>query len=279
MTVPYDLSQRANINVKHTTNSDVIVYEDHRTILNVLFLLRKENRDSFPLNIVLFDNHDDACTPSKDALKIISKFNRKEPSLRDFWSFTEFDLKGMDDDWVKAGMELGLIENFFLFNATESSLSFQQDYRTKSYGIKRLYNIGTVWDALAHRGRLYDVVKHAEFGELWSDFGWVYDKESGRFNFQPVRPFVLDFDLDCFSTTVLDKRIAIPKELLNNKFEDEHRPSHHYYFTYQSFVQDLINKSAITTLCFENNFCGGFNQAHEIFKIVDDLFFDGEIGC
>ncbi len=274
----YELSFRANIDVKHTDESDVVVYEDHRTILNVLFYLKTHTKIEFPVNVILFDDHDDACEPSKEALRKIKKFNKKTPTLSEFWSFTEFDLRYMDDDWIKAGMELNLIDTLFLFNSTQSDLKFNETYKTQDFGTKKLYNLGNLWNALSHRGCLYDVIKRKEFGQLWEDFGWIYNKENGRFTFQPTKKFIVDFDLDCFATEVLGKRIAIPTDVLIEKFTEHHQPSHHYYYTYEIFVKDLIKQSEITTLCFENGFCGGYKQAFKIFEVVDYLFFDNQIG-
>lgn len=234
----YDLSHRANINIKSTENSQVVLYEDHRTILNVLFYLKKNKKATFPINIILFDDHDDACNPGEEALRIIKGFNKTEPSLQEFWSFTEFDLRNMDDDWIKAGMELGLINHLFLFNASQSNIGFITKYKTMNFGEKKIYNLGYLWDSLSHRGNLYDVVKKKEYGELWDDFGWVHNKKNGKFEFIPSREFILDFDLNCFTTKILDKRVAIPEEILFDKFTENHQPSYHYYYTYQIFVKN-----------------------------------------
>ena len=273
-----NLSQRANINIKSTTNADVVIYEDHRTILNVLYFLKTQQQLEFPFDLILFDNHDDGCTPSETALNKINKFNQSSPSLQEFWSFTEFDLNGLDDDWIKAGMELNLINNVFLFNATETNINFLEHYETKCFGTKKYYNLGTLWNALSFRGCLYDAVKFDQYGELWEDFGWVYNREDGRFDFAQDRQFLLDFDLDCFSMSILDKRVAIPKGLLIEKFKAQHIHQNHYYYSWENFVRELIERSVITTICFENVFCGGYRETFKIFETIDYLFFDNQLG-
>ncbi len=270
------LSHRSNINKKYTENSDVYIYEDHRTILNVLYVLKDEFKT--PLDIFMFDDHDDACHPSKDVLEIAQKFAINNPSFEDFWSFIEFKLSGLDDDWVIIGMELGLINNVFLFHSSRSSISFVEKYETKHFGTKNIYNIGDVWDELSHRGCLEDIVKIDEYGELWDDMGWNYSKKDYRFHFEPKNNFIVDFDLDCFTTTILDKLMAIPEELLIEKFKESLYPDHHYYHTSESFVRDLIKKSEFTTMCFENGCCGGIRESYKIFETVDYLFFDNKIG-
>lgn len=270
------LSHRANINDKTTSSGKVIIYEDHRTILNVLFLLKTQGKLDCPIDIILFDDHDDACVPSKIALKKIEEFNENEPDIRDFWTFTEFDLKFLDDDWVKAGMELNLINNIFLFNSNESSINFVENYETKQFGTKKIYNLGNVWDALSYKGCLNDAIMESENGQLWDDFGW---KKNGdfKFEFKPKNKFIVDFDLDCFSIELLDNRIAIPEEILYEKITTYFRPEYHHFGTAQIFIKHIINNSEFSTICFENGCCGGYQQAFKIFESVNDLFFENEI--
>lgn len=60
----YELAHRANINV-YTIEIDgiqkyVVLYEDHRTILNVLYFARMKGVLQDVPNLVYFDWHDDA---------------------------------------------------------------------------------------------------------------------------------------------------------------------------------------------------------------------------
>ncbi|RQO40164.1 hypothetical protein DBR39_04225 [Chryseobacterium sp. KBW03] len=269
------IEQRANINVKRTPNGDVIIYEDHRTILNVLFAKKLNKEIDFPVNIILFDNHDDFCKPNESALETIKIFNENEPSIREFWTFTEFDLRALDDDWIKTGMELGLIENVFLFNSTESSLGFLTAYETIKFGTKKLYNLGYIWDAISNKGCLNDIIKEDDFGEFWDDFGWI--NEDGQFYFEPKNKFIIDFDLDCFSTEILDKRVAIPAEILDEKLIKEYRRDNHSFYSSQELIIEMIQKSELTTMCFENQFCGGFAESLKIFNYINNTFFENKI--
>lgn len=255
----------------------VVIYEDHRTILNVLFYLKKESGVFFPLNIILFDNHDDACKPAEEALNKIEHFIREEPDMRQFWDFTEFDLRGLDDDWIKAGMELGLINHVFLFNATESGISFVEAYKTMHFGEKRIYNLGYLWDALSHEGCLDDMSRRSKFNQLWDDFGWDYNAEVGKFRFEPTCNFIVDIDLDCFSTLILDQRIAMPEQILVTKFVSH--ANIEQFSSLDEFVTHLIEKSVVTTICFEQGYCGGFRQAFYIFQVLDQLFFENQLGA
>lgn len=271
-----DLSKRSNINTIRTQNSEVVLYEDHRTILNVLYFLKLNELAVFPIDLFMFDDHDDFEKPSDNALESITEFNAAAPTEREFWSFTEFDLNPEDNDWVKAGMELGLINNIFLFHSTQASYNFSETYQTHNFGEKKLYNLGRTWDALAFNCRLDDFSNGATYGQLWEDMGWI--KNNGKFEFRRDNSFIADFDLDCFSANILDKNYAVPSEILITKFEEYIRPHNHYYIKATDFVKELIEKSVLTTVCFENIFCGGIRESHKIFETFDYLFFDGEIG-
>lgn len=270
-----EISQRANINHKITSSKNVVIYEDHRTILNVLFLLKEKQEIEEPLDLVMFDNHDDFCDPSPLALKKVISFLKK-PTKEKLYNIVEFDLNPLDDDWVKFGMELGLIGNVFLFNSDESNVHFREEYITKKFGTKYLYNLGDVWTALGYHGILNDPVKR-EYQQLLADFGWEFIEGKYRFS-QNKRKYVFDIDLDCFSTRILDKTIAIPEEIIIKRLTELSYPSYHYYYTSQNFMKDLIKDSELVTLCYENGCCGGIREAHKIFNMVDYVLFDNELG-
>jgi len=271
----YEIAFRSNINHKVTSENDVIIYEDHRTILNVLYHLKEKRNISESLDLIMFDNHDDFCHPRPSAIRKVSNF-LKNPTKEKLNKIVEFDLNSLDDDWVKFGMELGLIDNVFLFNSNESSVSFREEYKTKKFGTKYLYNIGDVWAALGYHGILNDPIKR-EYQPLWDDFGW--ELKEGKFAFKnPRKKFVFDIDLDCFSTSIMDKTIAIPEEIIIPKLTEYQNPSYHFYYSSQLFMKDLIKESEIVTICYENGCCGGIRQAHKIFNMVDEILFDNEIG-
>src|SRR5688572_9713564 len=100
----YDIAHRSNIIHKTTSENEVVIYEDHRGIVNVLFHLKEKRKISEPLDIVMFDDHDDFCNPNKEALKLANNFLKK-PTREKLFSIVEFNLSSLDDDWVKFGME------------------------------------------------------------------------------------------------------------------------------------------------------------------------------
>lgn len=270
-----DISYRSNIIYKRVADSEVVIYEDHRTIINVLFHLKDKRKIQEPLDIIMFDNHDDFRSPRKTTIGKLMTF-LDNPSKEELNQIVEFDLNHLDDDWVKTGMELGLIDNVFLFNSDESSIDSREEYETQRFGKKYLYNLGDVWSALGYHGILNDPIKSEN--KIFCDaFGW--DFKNGKYRLKENRKkFVFDIDLDCFSTRILDKTIALPEEIIIPKLTEFSNPSHHCYQSSQKFMKDLIRHSEIATICFENGFCGGIRQAYKIFNMVDEVLFDNKLG-
>jgi len=91
------------------------LYDDHRTLLNVLFEIRKNKLiDSVP-DLIYFDQHDDAVVPRglsiSDRLVILDNSNVVEIDSKEFWSYTEFDLSSLDDDWLTVAMDFNLVND------------------------------------------------------------------------------------------------------------------------------------------------------------------------
>ncbi|MDY0388007.1 MAG: hypothetical protein RBT65_12945 [Methanolobus sp.] len=97
-----------------------LIHDYHRHCLipafNVVF-----KKDKRPFNLILFDAHTDACNPDtlrdrgfKDLIK-----NTPDLSTLDIQSVCERNLSKNDDDWVIAGMELGIISNVLIVMGTQ----------------------------------------------------------------------------------------------------------------------------------------------------------------
>ncbi|HLP37732.1 UPF0489 family protein [Lacibacter sp.] len=269
------ISNRSNIIYKSNSIKDAVIYEDHRTILSVLYFLKEQEKLQDSFDIVMFDYHDDYLNPSPTALKKIFSFLKK-PSQEKLNEIVEYHLSTLDDDWVKAGMELGLINNVFLFNSEQSSLGLRNQYDTQKFGKKFMYNIGPVWGALGFQGAL-NYLPDKTFQPLWNDFGW--NLNNGKFQFHPNRKkYILDIDLDCFSTKILGRTIAIPEEVLQLKLTEYCPNTYHHYHSAYEFMLDLLKNSELATICFESECCGGIRESHKIFNWADGLFFENELG-
>lgn len=266
-----ELSYRANINV-HTIEIDgvqknVILYEDHRMILNVLYFARMKGILSMAPNLIYFDHHDDACEVSRyktDKMKVLPI---SEDSFQTFWQFVEFSLSTLDDDWLWAGMSLDLIKNAVRVGGTQED-NIQRLNEVFNVQNQYLYSIDHLDSELGNRGCFTDrFSQHADedrlirgiFGKNWAD---------EKIEEHDV-PFVLDFDLDCFTGEIDGKVIAWP-EIIFRKHYEEH-------FESKQLLRKLIKQSAFITICREANCCGGIGESNKILSYLDHYLFDNQL--
>lgn len=277
-----ELGSRANIIHKSISDyrggvKDVFIYEDHRTILNILTGLKKVKQLSEPPNLIMFDRHDDYCNVQVDEkLNRLSELS-KDLEIEKVNQFVEFELNPLDDDWVKAGMELGVIGDCILFNEQNSNIGYKEEYDTRNFGQKTMYNAGDIWNSLRSRGNLGDAVKSENFEDLHNALDWHFSER--RFAFKSERKkFVLDFDLDCFTVDIYGKTYSLPHNILLEKLTDRIYSDYHSYFSSADFIKDLISDAEIITICSEVGCSGGIREAQKIFNSIDVILFDEQLG-
>lgn len=271
----YGLSNHTNIEVYSFHDKYIILYDDHRSILNVLFETKKLGLFSATPNIIFFDKHDDACNPQINAKDLFEKWGIErieDVSSRDFWSFVEFDLSGLDDDWLLAGMELGLINHAVVIGQTENSnmRDLNNLFESSDGEVHELFDIYHLNYSLGCRGCLGDnVIKEPYYENVRNIFEYNqppygrYDK----FSKEVTNPIVLDFDLDCFTTECENNVYAWPEAIFREKYYDNEEVRH--------FMHELINRSTIITICREPTCCGGLGESNKILGYLDHYFFDG----
>lgn len=271
----YGLSNHTNIEVYSFHDKYIILYDDHRSILNVLFETKKLGLFSTTPNIIFFDKHDDACNPQINAKDLFEKWGIErieDVSSRDFWSFVEFDLSGLDDDWLLAGMELGLINHAVVIGQTENSnmRDLNNLFESSDGEVHELFDIYHLNYSLGSRGCLGDnVIKEPYYENVRNIFEYNqppygrYDK----FSKEVTNPIVLDFDLDCFTTECENNVYAWPEAIFREKYYDNEEVRH--------FMHRLINRSTIITICREPACCGGLGESNKILGYLDHYFFNG----
>lgn len=255
------LIARANIETFDFYGKTVVLYDDHRYILNVLNDYRK-NYDSVNLshgytgtyecpNLIFFDRHDDAKELSDELKNIIQKIDKD--NIRDFWSFVEFDASTSDDDWVRIAMEMGLVKDVIVFGNLEND------------NIKKLTTIPFKTDLPtnhqpSHEYIGMDQIKHILFS--FDDsflLANVSDNSNGEIeNIVFNSTYILDFDLDCFS----DGTVCWSKEKMKE-------------FCSLQELKDLVKFAHLITICREPECCGGLGQSNKILQYLDEYLFDG----
>lgn len=266
----YELSYRANINVYRYNEKYIILYDDHRTILNILFQAQKIGIFAQTPNLIYFDYHDDACenAPKSELLKKIGVKSLDKATDKQFWSFVEFELGSLDDDWLLTGMELDLIKDAIVIGA-------EQDHNIGALGGKpyisengiehELYSISHLSNSLDSRGCLGDSLLKEPYYQRVRNIMQYNTDDNRRFETN-IYPFVLDFDLDCFSTECRNKTMSWPEQI----FEQEYGQGTRAF----DFIYNLIERASFITVCRESGCCGGIGEANKILGYLDRYFFD-----
>ncbi len=265
----YKLSWRSNINVHSFNDKYIIIYDDHRTILNVLFEAKKQNVFKCTPNLIFFDYHDDACmnAPKSKLLEKMGVDKFEDATDKQFWSFVEFDLGVQDDDWLITGMELGLIKDSIVIGAENphNIISQQNSHISEDQIEHKLYNITHLGYELGCRGALGDHFKAEQYQAIRD----IMQYHNERFD-SNTYPFVLDFDLDCFTTQCRDRTFAWPELIFVEDYVDNHQV--------YNFIQDLIERASFITICREPGCCGGIGESNKILSYLDRYFFKGALG-
>lgn len=266
----YELSWRTNINTYNFRDKHIILYDDHRTLLNILFEAKKLGEFTETPNLVYFDLHDDACTllPKSQLLEQMGVTDLSEATSKQFWSFVEFDLGVLDDDWLLTGMELDLIKNAILIGQEENH--HIQDMRGRYMsedGIEHeLYSISHLRYSLNNRGCLGDsLIKEPYFQNVRD----ILQYHQGRFDKEGIKPFVLDFDLDCFTTECREKTYAWPEDIFRMEYIED--------YGVRYFMETLLDRASFITICREPDCCGGIGEANKILNYLDKYFFGGAL--
>lgn len=271
-----ELERRANINVYKYREKQVVIYDDHRYLLNVLHFLQEKKFVTDPLDLIYFDYHDDARAPSPAAIEKSKQFRAALPSQRDFFQYVEFDLCPLDNDWLLAGMELNFIKDSILIGAVEKTMMSKYNgcYTDHSGAAHCLYDIPHLWNCLDGRGCLGDITPDKEAQEIRAIMGFNTPDSPRRFTQKVKRPFLLDIDCDVFSMDILGKTAAWPHWRMEELF---HKEFPFLVQNTQRFVKELIDRASFITICRESGCCGGIMQAVQIFNNIDRLLFDGEL--
>ncbi|MBP5667122.1 MAG: hypothetical protein J6X32_03145 [Salinivirgaceae bacterium] len=245
----------------------IVVYDDHRWILNVLNSLKNEcalnNKEWKSHNIIYFDYHDDACNPVKFDLRKIKKFLNGNISIRDFYEIVEFELNPYDDDWVTAGMEFELIKDVVCIGSKSEERHIvrwkNNTYKTRLKKEHKGFCINHLKYELTDNGAINGN----------NDVRNIFGYKGLNTDLTPNNPYVLDFDLDCFTEAYKKRDIAWSQKKFLEEYVNNDDTFH--------FMQQLIANASIITICREPECCGGIGESNKILGYLDRYFFDGAL--
>lgn len=267
------LNQYTNFETFKYNDKVIVLYDDHRCILTALYEARKLGVIDQDTSLITFDRHDDArpVHVNKEIIAQYSNVGINNVSRRDFMNFVEFDIREYDDDWVCVGMELGLINN--IVNVGNIDGCNIAEWKDGIYVDNQGKN---------HHGQLINHL-HEELSRVGGALGDIHRYEDSRIvrdilnynipgktnGFSNVNTnFVLDFDLDCFTTECHGWIFAWPEVVFNDLYG--------YGDTSAGYLmQDIIQRAKLITICREPSYCGGIGESNKILSYLDKYFFQG----
>jgi hypothetical protein len=258
----------------------VFVYEDHRYILNALRYARSQQWLNGPVNLVYFDYHDDAHPPiAPEPLRI--QYANNLPGEEEFWQFVEWRLSTDDGDWLKTGMDVGLIQDALLIGGVSmDNIVGANTYQDVNHVDHHIRSVPHIWEGLDANGRLVDGAQAAALQPIRDMIGWgLHNGHAGFLTERDdVPPFVLDFDLDCFTTLGAIGHIPWPdyryNELVTRTFDHGVVPES---YKPVDFFQRLSSFAEFITIARETPYCGGYRGSEQILQWLDLLLFRGRL--
>ena len=270
------LTQRVNVMTRYPNDKLVIIYDDHRWLLNVLFKIQKDGLLPGPPKLVFFDSHDDAGQTQKksELLAHIGVENVLDATEKTFSSFVDYDIRTDDGNWLSVACELNLVSDAVVIGDKYShNIEAMNGVYTSEDGIEhKLYNLSDNLDfELGCRGSLGDHAREDEFRDIRGFFNSRYGYDHAQIG--EMTPFVLDFDLDFFTLNTNEGPLAWPQHIWHKHFNS--------FSSGTQMMRNLINKAMVITICREPDYCGsidGIAGSNYNLQNLDNYFFEGLLG-
>jgi hypothetical protein len=255
---------------------ECFLHKEHRWVLPIIFYKQKENILPYPCTLVTFDAHHDSLDPTCSCKEDILRIRKLEITFDEIVHLCQEKLSDRDDDWIKAGMELGLINDVVIFGVEDGAGNGNlKKYEDQQGIIHKIKLLGLPREELDYQGDLSDIIRSEALSEFWKILGWQC---TSQFSFvEDERKILLDFDLDCFIVRWRGYHFPWPEEVFKKEFPAplNHRPTSGW--TGKGFLNGLINKAALITIAREPDFCHGEKKATEILGKVNHFLFDDKL--
>lgn len=271
-----DLRTIDNLREVSFEKCECFLHENHRWVLPIIHYAQERGTLSKPCTLVMFDAHHDTMDPG--CIDEIRRIRESGIVLENLIRLCRDKLSLQNDDWVKTGMELGLIGDAVIFGVEKmwdrDRLKKFEDHRGDMH---RIELAGLPSRELKYKGSLSNLVKSESHSELWNLLEWHHIPNK-RFAFaRDAKKILLDFDLDCF--VIRWKGYLFPWR--DEVFEKEFlTPSKHFStkeWTGKRFLDALVNRAALLTIARESEYCGGNKKADQILSKINHFLFDGKL--
>jgi hypothetical protein len=255
---------------------ECFLHKEHRWVLPIIFYNQQKKILPHPCTLVTFDAHHDTMDPTCSCNEDIRRVKKAGITFEELVNLCKESLRDRDDDWIKAGMELSLIDDVVIFGVENGVSSGKlEKYEDQQGNIHKIKLLGLPREELDDRGDLSDIARSETLSEFWEILGWQC---THQFSFvQSKRKILLDFDLDCFIVHWRGYRFPWPNEVFEKEFRSSSKYQGGSLWTGKDFLNGLMDKAALITIAKEPDFCDGEKKATEILGKVNHFLFDDKL--
>lgn len=268
-----ELNGRVNVMTRQTVEGQmVVIYDDHRWLLNVLFAANKYIDRP---NLITFDAHDDAaeCAKKSVLLRQIGVDELQNATAKQFGAFVDYDQRVDDGGWLTTAMELNLIDSIVnIGNRHSHNLEDMNGIYESEDGVDhKVFELSQNLDyELGPRGKLGDTCREQECREL-RDFFCIKYFYTDAYHMAIEKPYILDFDLDFFTMSISDEPThGWTERVFNRRFPMNSKQD--------LFLRKLIRNAHIITICREPDYCGSLGDSNRLLSLLDRYYFEGQLG-
>lgn len=230
----------------------VFIFKDHRTSFYYWCKARKELGISDSFFVVTLDKHNDLFPLLPEKIAEIQALDLN--NLVNVKDFTENKLKKLNDDYIFAAMEAGLIGDILIMSSEYTEVKEYTDSASVKHKIFHCFWPG---DLSGHRGLFTDDIPDRN-RQLITSIGYG---KNGNPN------IVLDIDLDFFTYYYCDKTYVINEE----NFKD--------IFSHDSLIWWIYDKARLITIAKEPWGCGSARNSNCILRLVNKYFLKRRYTC
>lgn len=223
----------------------VFVFKNHRTSFYYWCKARKEFGISDSFFVVTLDRHNDLFPLLPEKKTEIQALDLND--LVKVKNFVKNKLKKLNDDYIIAAMEAGLIGDILIMSSEPTGIKEYTDSASVKHKIFHCFWPG---DLSGFRGLLTDTATERN-REIITSIG--YD-ENGNPN------VVLDIDLDFFTYYYCDNTYVIDEENFKDIFSDD------------SLIWWIYDKARLITIAKEPGACGSTLNSERILKLLNKYF-------
>ena len=248
------------------------LHNDHRWTVPLIAQAQEDGLVPRPCHLIMFDRHHDALTP--DCVTELQKIRSKGSSVPDLVNLCESHLRPLDDDWIKAAMELGLVDYAVVFGVEDKPPANEVDFDDHRGQRHRIIVLGPVRTALQQEGDLSDLARCEELRELWRILGWRQEEDTFTFATGDPKSF-LTVDLGCFVVSWREYLFPWPEEVYANEFLSPSTFWSTKGWTAKGFFHGLLDNAGVLDIARDPWFCGGDEKADRILADLKQHVFDG----